>query len=616
MSDVANNVEQYEYKTEMKQLLDIIIHSLYTHKEVFLRELISNASDALNKVRVLKLGEQDIVSPDAALRIDIETDKDAKKIIVKDTGIGMTKEELISNIGTIAASGTLAFLKDKVAESGDLKNELIGKFGVGFYSSFMVSDRVEIETKSALKGSNAYRWSSDGSGSYTIEEIEKKERGTSVICHIKSGEEKFLDESYIEDIIKKYSNFADFPIFINGKRVNKISAVWRKNTSDLKDEELNEFYKFIANDYENPLGHLHLSIEGAVVNFKALLFIPAHMPFDILNKFEPKGLHLYSNKILIRRDCKDLLPEYLGFVRGVVDTIDLPLNVSRELTQSSPLIKKIENILTSKILALLSDWANTGREKYEKFYKNFGRFLSIGIDRDSKNRDKIIEMLRYEIFPKDKGKLYSLEEYISFMKAGQNEIYYLAGDDRSSLEGNPKLEYFKKNNIPVILLYDPVDIFTVSSLNEYKGKKIISVEKAGMDIFKDKGKSENKLEREIVELFKSVLKDEVEDVKASVRLVDSPATLVSPDSAMDIQMEKMMNLMHRTNISSKRILEINLDNPLIRNISKLYIANKANPIIEKCVKQIFEGAKLLDGEYVDVSSYVKRMTEIMSEATK
>ncbi|RMF56946.1 MAG: molecular chaperone HtpG [Calditrichaeota bacterium] len=611
--------EQYEYQAELKQLLNLIIHSLYTHPEVFLRELISNASDALNHIRFRMLTDKDVLDPEAPLQSRIGVDPDKKFFSIEDTGIGMTKDDLINRIGTVASSGTLEFLQQlQKQKDAKIDANLIGQFGVGFYSVFMVADEVTIETRHADKNSQGYRWKSDGRGTFTIEEIDKPNRGTKIFFKLKKEAEEYSQEFRVNEIIRKYSNFVDFPILVNGKEVNRVQALWHKSKSEINEEELNEFYKFITNDTENPLGHLHLSIEGAV-NFKALLFIPASAP-PFLRPDEEKSVQLYSRKIFIQDDCKELIPEYLRFIKGVVDTDDLPLNVSREVTQSSPAMAKIRDTLVKKILGYLEDLAKSEPAKYQQFYKNYGQMFALGINIDFTNRDRIIELLRFESTHTDKGSFTSLKDYVSRMGSDQKEIYYISGDSREALEKNPNLEYFKKNEIEVLLLTNPVDIFILPAIGEYDKKPIKSIEKADIETQKDKEHREealsDNLADSLIKVFKETLGDKVEDVIVSRRLVDSPVTLVVGKEGLDPQMEKMMKILDKDFKGSKKILEINTSHPLIKNLSRLNMGNSTDPLLRQCILQLYEGALLLDGNLSSPTEFVKRMTEIMTEATK
>ena len=612
-------LEEFEYRAEMKQLLHLIVHSLYTHPEIFLRELISNSSDALNKVRFRGLTDKNILNPNASLQIKIELDDKKNTFSIEDTGIGMTRDELISEIGTVAHSGTLEFLQRVQKEKKTLDGNLIGQFGVGFYSVFMVTDEVTIETRNADPDSKGYRWKSGGEGKFSIEEIDRKERGTKISFTLKKDSEEFADEYRVKEIIKKYSNFVDFSIYVGKEQVNRVTALWQKPKNDIKDEEMNEFYKFISNDFNQPLGHLHLAIEGTV-NFKALLFIPENAPPTFFRDDLEKTVQLYSNKIFIQDDAKELLPEYLRFIKGVVDTEDVPLNVSREWVQNSPVVAKIKNVLVSKILGFLEEWSKNEPEKFKKFYQNFGPLFKTGINVDFTNRDKIIDLLRFESTVTENGEMTSLKNYVSRMRDNQKEIYYLSSDNKETIKRNPNLEYFRKNDIEVLLLTDPVDIFIVPSITEYDKKPLKSIDKADIDLkvdeeTKKEALNEN-LSKSLMGIFKEVLGDKVEDVIESKRLVDSPATLVSGKEGMDSSMEKMMKMMDKDFTGSKKILEINTNHPLIKNLSKLNLADDKDPLLRSCILQIYDGALLINDTLEKPTDFVKRMTEIMEKATK
>ncbi len=608
----------YKFKAELSQLLQLIAHSLYTHPEVFLRELISNASDALNKQRFLQLTDKDVLDPDAELKIIIEVDKDKQLFSIEDSGIGMTKEELIQNIGTVANSGTLNFLEQIQKEGKKPNGDLIGQFGVGFYSVFMVTDEAVIETRQASPDSKAYRWRSDGQGSFTIEEIERKQRGTKISFRLKDEQKDFAEEYRIRSIIEKYSNFVDFPISLGKEKINKIEALWRKPKDDLKEDELNEFYKFVASEYAPPLGYLPLSIEGAV-NFKALLFIPEKAPFNLFYESYEHGVHLYANRVFIQGDCKDLLPEYLKFIKGVVDTEDLPLNISREVTQHSPVMAKIKNLLTSKVLGMFEEWAKNDPGKYERFYKQFGPIFKTGVNTDFANKDKIVKLLRFESTRKAKGEYTSLDEYAAGMKEDQKEIYYMTGESRAVIEKNPNLEYFSKNGIEVLLLTDPVDTFVVPYIDEFEKKKIKSIDKADLDIKEDQKDGEEAVEKKalksLIAVFKETLGDKVEEVKESRRLVESPVTLVVAKDGLDPQMVRMMKMMNQEVNPQKKILEINPNHPVIRNLSRLNLGDSADPLLRKSILQLYESALLIDGDLENPAEFIQRMNELLEKAT-
>jgi len=614
--------EQFEYKAEMKQLLHLIIHSLYTHPEVFLRELVSNASDALNKVRFLQVTNAPVHQPDAELRIKIEIDDKNHTLSIEDSGIGMTRDDLIERIGTVASSGTLDFLTR--VKDGEKKldgSELIGQFGVGFYSVFMVTDNVTIETRHADEDAKGWRWQSDGGGTYTIEEIEKQDRGTRISFTLKEDAKEIASDYRVKDIIKKYSNFVDFPIYVGDDKVNSVTALWQRKKDDLQKEELDEFYKFVANDFREPLDHLHLHIEGRV-NFKALVFIPTEPPFGYFDPREEKSLHLYVNRVFIQDDCKDLVPEYLRFVKGVVDTEDLPLNVSREVTQSSPITAKMREIITNRVLGMLEDWAKTDADKYNEFFRKFGNYLKLGITTEFSSKDRIVDLLRFETSKTEAGKVTSLKQYVADMGEEQKEIYYITGEGRDVVEKNPNLEYFRKNAIEVLYLTDPVDLFTVTSLPEYEGKAIVSTEKADIDIAEEKSEEEDaealkgKEAKDILTRFKEILGDRVEDVIESRRLVDSVATLVVGKEGMDAQMERMMKMMNKDFSGAKKILEVNLRHPLVKNLATINEKNHENPVLKQSVEQIYDGALLIEDNLQNPMDFVRRAMDDMEKATR
>lgn len=614
--------EQFEYKAEMKQLLHLIIHSLYKHPEVFLRELISNASDALNKVRFLQVTNAQVHQPEAELGIRIAIDEKEHSISIEDSGIGMTREDLIDRIGTVASSGTLDFLS-RVKE-GEKKldgSELIGQFGVGFYSVFMVTDEVTIETRHADTDAKGWRWKSQGGGTYTIEEIERKDRGTRISFTLKEDAKDLASDYRVKDIIKKYSNFVDFPIYVGKDKVNSVTALWQRKKEDLQKEELDEFYKFVANDFREPLDHLHLHIEGRV-NFKALVFVPSEPPFGYFDPREEKSLHLYVNRVFIQDDCKDLVPEYLRFVKGVVDTEDLPLNVSREVTQSSPVTAKIREIITNRVLGMLEDWSKADADKYNGFFRKFGNYLKLGITTEYGSKDRIVDLLRFETSKTEAGKFTSLKQYVADMGEEQKEIYYITGEGRDVVEKNPNLEYFRKNAIEVLFLTDPVDLFTVTSLPEYDGKSIVSIEKADIDIAESASDAENgealkgKEAKDILTRFKEILGDRVEDVIESRRLVDSVATLVVGKEGMDAQMERMMKMMNKDFSGAKKILEVNLRHPLVKNLAAINEQDHESAVLKESVEQIYDGALLIEDNLQNPMDFVRRAMEFMEKATR
>lgn len=613
-------VESYAYRAEMKQLLHLIVHSLYTHREVFLRELVSNASDALNKLRIRQLSGEPVLDAREPLAIELAVDKDAGVLTVEDTGIGMGHDDLVERIGTIASSGTLAFVEAAAASGKPVDAGLIGQFGVGFYAAFMVADRVEIETRHADPDSTAWKWSSDGSGTFTIEPSSRTRRGTLVRLLLREDAKEFSQSWRVESVVRRYSNFVDFPIRLDGKAINTVKALWELRKEDVSDEERKEFYTFHTGDDEEPLGHLHLKVEGRV-DARALLFIPAKAPRLFFREDELPGPHLYANRVFIQDDCKPLLPEYLRFVRGVVDTEDLPLNVSREVTQDSPVMARLREVLVGKILGLLEAWATEEPERLERFTKAFGTLFKTGLSSDFANRERIVELLRFESTSTEPGSHTSLAAYVERAGDDSKKIWYLAAESRAAAERNPNLEGFRKRGIEVLLLVDPVDVFVVPAIGPYRERTLESIDQARADLGKaperdEAGKVlEGKALSKLIDRFKSVLGDAVEDVQASERLVESAVGLVAGRNALDRQTERMMRLMGQDVPPAKRILEINPAHPLILNLDRLRSQAGNEEQIERVIRQLHEGALLLDGSLENPADFVSRMTRMMVEAT-
>lgn len=614
----TSTAEKFEFKAEMKALLHLLIHSLYTHQDIFLRELISNASDALNRVQFESLTNPELFQADLERKIVISGDAQARTLSITDTGTGMTRNDLVERIGTVASSGTMDFLKQLTEAGKPIDGQMIGQFGVGFYSAFMVADRITVESRSVDEESGAWKWESDGAGSFTVEKIERESRGTTVTLHLKEDALSFAEPWRQKEIIRKYSNFVDFPIYVEDKQVNTVDALWQKNKTEISDEELVEFYRFVTNSFDEPLGHLLLHIEGRV-DFRAILFIPGKAPQNMYREDFEYGVHLYSSNIFIQDDCKSLLPDYLRFVKGVVDTEDLPLNISREITQNSPVMAKTRKILTGKILGMLKEWALDDPDLYNTFFTEFGPLFKSGLGSDVGNLEEITELIRYESTTTEPGEKTSLSAYVDRMQPEQEKIYFLLGSDRTSAAANPNLEYFKKNEIEVLLLIDPVDIFTVSSLTKYKDHDIISVEKADIKADGDKPDDTNVVSEKdaglLIERFKSILGDRVEDVIISKRLVDSAVTLVSGNAGMDAQMERMMRMMDESYSGAAKILEVNMDHPLLHNLAAFRKDPSQAEVVERAVVQLFEGVQLLEGVLESPTDFIERMTRLMVAAT-
>jgi molecular chaperone HtpG len=606
--------QQFEFKAEMRQLLHLIINSLYTNPEVFLRELISNSSDALNKVRFMQLTGKEIQSPKLPLHIKIELDDKNHTFSIEDSGIGMTFDDLTQRLGTVASSGTSDFIKQLKESKEKLDGNMIGQFGVGFYSAFMVTDEITVETLSATPGEKAWKWISDGQGTFEIEESKRTERGTKISFKLKDDQKELAEEFRIKQIIKKYSNFVDYPIIVGEDEVNAKGALWHKNKSEITDDELKEFYKFVSNDFNDPLDHLHLAMEGRM-NFKALLFVPEKARPNFFRTDDLKSVQLYSNKVFVQEDCKELLPEYLRFVEGVVDSEDLPLNVSREVTQYTPIMNKIKDVLTGKILSMIEYWLESEPEKFKTFYKEFGPLFKSGLNSDFTNRERLIEMLRFQTTASADDEMISLKTYVERMPEFQKEIYYLSGDNLADLRRNPKLEYFKKKNVEVILLADPVDAFVVPGIFEYKEKPLKSIEKSDIELDKEDKKNEDALSGSnldsLISLFKEVVGDKVEDVVASKRLVESAATLTIGKEGMDPHLERMMKMMDQQTGPSKRLFEINPNHPLIKNLDKMNQSGSADKV-KLIANQLYEGALLMEGSLQSPGDFVSRMTELLT----
>ncbi len=628
MEEYKSSVEHFEFKAEVKQLLNILVHSLYTNREIFLRELISNASDALDKLRFESLSGKDYADKDLPLEIKINFDKDKKIISVSDTGIGMTKEDLIANIGTIAKSGSAEFLQ-KVSETG--KNDatnIIGKFGVGFYSIFMVAEKAIVKTKSFKKDEPAYVWESDGTGSYDISQLnEEISRGTTVELHLREDALDFAERYRIESAIKKHSNFISFPIYLENERINTINAIWREPKSSIKKEQYEEFYKFLTYDNEEPLDYIHVSVD-APIQYNALLFIPKKSTelFGV-NRHE-YGLDLYVRRVLIQHQNKDLIPEYLSFVKGVVDSEDLPLNISRETLQENLVFMKIAQNITSQILSHLTKTAKDDPEKYNQFWKEHGKIFRLGYS-DFANQEKYVELLRFNSSNFEKAdELTSLSDYVSRMKEGQKDIYYISGQSRDAVSSDPNIEIFKNKGLEVLYLYDPLEEFSIDSVRKYKDHELKSAEQvdlADLEKFEDINKKEEKTEPlskdeekdfdKLLAKIKEILGDRVTEVRISKRLSDSPSVLVNPADGMTSHMQKIMRIVSQDNSVPKKIFEVNKDHKLIRNLLKIFSANSNDDYINQVVEQLYESSLLLEGYLTDPHKLVNRIKNLLEKSS-
>lgn len=620
-----SQTDQLEFKTEIKQLLDIITHSLYTSREVFLRELVSNASDALDKLRFEQARSTDIKDPDLELSIAITADKDKKILTITDTGIGMTREELIRNIGTIAHSGSAEFIRQAMADKENSSN-IIGRFGVGFYSVFMAADKVTIRTRSFRPDAKTVEWVSDGLGTYTIAELEDDApRGTAITVQLKEDAAEFADKNQITSIIKKHSNFISFPILVQEEKVNTVPALWRENKFSITPEQYKEFYTFLTYDHEAPLDTLHMSVD-APVQFSALAFVPPHSADTFGFDRDNYGLDLYVRRVLIQTKNKDLIPEYLGFMRGVVDTEDLPLNISRETLQENLLIRKIASTLTKQILGHLKKLGQD-KDRYAAFWKEHSKRFKLGY-MDFANQEAFGELLRFNSSRHDsKDGLISLDEYIETAKDGQKDIYYISGPSREAIEQNPHLEIFRTKGLEVLYLYEPIDEFVMDSLRKFKDFEFRSTENAdieSLEKFADAGenapKSQELSDEEAKDMdrflkrVREILGDRITEARVSKRLSQSPSCLVSPDGATS-QMHKIMQLVTKDTSIPKKVFEINQDHALIRNLLAVFGKDEKDPFVTSVIEQLYESALLMDGYLLDPHKMVARLNRLMEDSS-
>lgn len=634
---MAGQKETHEFKTEVQQLMKIIINSLYSNREIFLRELISNASDAIDRLQFKSQTDPDILGTDTEFKIKLAIDKDKKTLEISDNGIGMTYDEVMENIGTIAKSGTVSFLEaiEKSKTENALTPELIGQFGVGFYSSFIVADQVTLITRAA-GSENAVKWTSAGDGSYTIEQIDKESRGTTIILSLKPAakdEQDFTEEWVLRQIVKQHSDFVSYPITMDIERdepvigddgkpvegktthvvreetLNSMKAIWTRDKSDVSEEEHTEFYKHLAHDWTAPLTRIHFRLEGTT-EYTALLYIPSKAPFDMFNHDRRHGVQLYCRRVFIMDDCKELIPEYFRFVKGVVDATDLNLNVSREILQQDRLVMNIRKNLVKKIFELLSGME---KEQYETFYSQFGPVLKEGIHSDPAKQDKISELIRYKTTRSD-DKLVSLKDYVANMKFGQKHIYYITGDNLSAILNSPHLEKLKEKDYEVLLMTDSVDEWVVQSLTEYDGKKLCSAEKGDLDIDEIDDKKKEAF-GDLFDVIKSNLEDKIKEVKPSLRLKDSVSCLAGDNHDMSAYMEKILKSSGQEVPTVKRILELNMDHPVLVGIKTLFERDKDSAVLKEYSKLLLDMAVISEGGKLDnPARFSKKIGEMMADA--
>ena len=612
---MSDKRETLGFQTEVRQLLQLMIHSLYSNKEIFLRELISNASDAADKLRFEALESPELLTDDTDLGISIEVDKEARTLSVTDNGIGMSRDELIDNLGTIAKSGTAEFLQQM---TGDKQHDahLIGQFGVGFYSAFIVADKVTVETRRAGLGADAaVRWESAGEGEFTIENIEREERGTRVTLHLKEDQSEFAESFRIDSLIRKYSDHIGFPVSLTEmggedaepKLVNSATALWTRSRSDVTEDEYKEFYKHLSHDFADPLTWSHNRVEGKR-EYTSLLYIPAAAPFDMWNREAPRGLKLYVQRVFIMDDAEQFLPLYLRFVKGVVDSSDLPLNVSRELLQQNPDLTAMRSALTRRVLDMLKKIAGE-KDDYQKFWGEFGQVLKEGLVEDHSNKDKLAKLLRFATTHNGNDTQdQSLDDYLERMKDDQDTIYYILAENYPTAVASPHLEQLRSRGIEVLLLTDRIDAWLAESLAEYEGKKLVDVAREALDMPQEgDDKAQEKLNEEhgtFLEKIQGVLSERVEAVNVSRRLVDSPACVVASDQDLNPQVRRMLEASGQALPESKPILEINVEHPLVTRLSDelddVRFGALSNIVLDHAL--LAEGSQL-----PNPAEYVKRM---------
>ena len=624
---VDTHKETLGFQAEVKQLLDLMIHSLYSNKEIFLRELISNASDAIDRLRFAMLSDESLHENDSELQIRVAYDKDARTITVTDNGIGMGRDEVAEQIGTIAKSGTREFFQSL---TGDQQKDahLIGQFGVGFYSAFVVADKVTLTTRRAgLAPEEGVRWESNGQGEYTLETVEKPVRGTEVVLHLREGEDELLDGYRLRSIIRKYSDHITVPILMKvedkdkeeEERVNRASALWTRPKNQISEEEYTEFYKHIGHDFDEPLAYVHSRMEGTQ-EYILLLYIPSRAPFDLWNRDSRHGVKLYVRRVFIMDDAEQLMPTYLRFVRGIVDSNDLPLNISREILQHNRLIDTIRSNAVKKILGLLTDLATKEKEKYATFWQAFGRVLKEGLAEDPGNQETIVKLLRFaSTYSSSETQDVSLEDYVARMKEGQDKIYYLIAESFAAAKDSPLLEIFKKKGVEVLLLSDPVDFLLEGEIREFQGTTLQSVSRGEIDLSKLKVEEEEKEEQqesagetqELLERLKTVLDEKVKEVRLTTRLTTSPACLVVGEYDMDPNLQRLLKASGQSIPSAKPILEINAHHPIILKLrdegDEKRFADWAFVLFDQSVLSL--GEKL-----DDPINFVNRLNGLLAEA--
>jgi TNF receptor-associated protein 1 len=610
----ATTPEKHVFQAEIQQLLDLVVHSLYTDKEIFLRELISNASDAMEKLRHIEATEKNIHQPTLPLEIHITTDEEAKTLTITDHGIGMSHDELVKNLGTIAHSGTKSFLKS-VKEGGATPANMIGQFGVGFYSAFMVSDKVSVYSRAWHADSPELVWTSDGTSGYEIEETSGLERGSKLVLHLKEDGAEYATETRVKHLVETYSNFVGFPIFLNGTRINEVEALWLKNKSEITEEQYKAFYQFACKSWDDPSYRLHFSADAPLA-INSLVFAPSENPERMGFGKAECGVALYSRKVLIDASPKGLLPDWMRFMKGVVDSADIPLNISRETMQDSALIRKLGSVISKRVIRMFEKEAEADPEKYRGFYRKFDRFFKEGVATDHANREALAKLLRFESSLTAAGAVCGFADYVSRMKDGQESIYYLVGSNRDQIESSPYLEAFKARGLEVIFFTDAVDEYVVDSLGAFDGKKLVSVRHGGVELEEQATEGEAlspELTASLCEFLKVELGERVVSVSSGKRLVENPVIALVPADGMSPQMRQMMKAIDENFKDQVKVeLEINPRHPLVRKLAE---TKDGNPELARLVsRQLLDNALIAAGLLDDARDTVSRMNTLMEKA--
>ncbi len=612
--------QSFEFRAEIQQLLNILVHSLYRDQEIFMRELISNASDALNRIQFEMLTNRDVLDPDAELAIRITSDDKAGTLTISDTGIGMTRDELIENLGTIAHSGAMAFLKQLQETGKPISTDLIGQFGVGFYSVFMVAEEVTVTSRSYRPEAEACSWISRGDNTYTLAPADKSTRGTTITITLKDDAKEFASAWRLEQIIKKHSDFVAFPIYVgdNAQPANRQRALWRQTPRELTAEQYDEFYKHMTLDLDKPLTRVHF-VTDAPVQMYAVLYVPSKRERGLLTLRTDHGLKLYSRKVLIQDYNNDLLPNHFRFVEGVVDSEDLPLNISRETVQATRLMEKMKASLTRKLVDELERLAKEEPETYDKFWEQFGVFIKEGVATDIAGREALFKLLRFRT-SRSNGQWTTLADYVGRMKTDQKDIYYILGEDAQSIAHSPHLDYFRAHDIEVLYLTETVDSFMILGLREFEGKLIKNVDDAGLDLPQAEPSAAGQVPSDqfdpLVERFRKTLGERITGVRESKLLTDSPCRLVSPENATDRDIARVKRLLDQDFQTPKKLLEINRGHALVKSLAQRVADRPDDALIDLCIEQLYENALLVEGIHPNPASMVGRIQVLLEAAIR